>query len=55
MPGEVAYQAYKDEAKGVDPISGAPLPDWPDLPEAAQDAFQAAATAVLDWHTCDPF
>lgn len=47
MFGKIAYDAYKDKASGVSLISGATLPEWEDLNGSIQEAWDAAANAVL--------
>lgn len=47
MFGKIAYDAYREKASGVSLISGAMLPDWDDLNGSIQEAWTAAANAVL--------
>lgn len=47
MFGKIAFDAYKDKASGVSLISGAMLPEWADLNGSIQEAWTAAANAVL--------
>ena len=44
--GQLAYEAYRDSARGVSLISGAKLPPWLELPAGIIDAWEAAAQAV---------
>lgn len=52
--GQRAYEAYKTYAGGVSLVSGVPLPDWEDLEPAIQQAWAAAASAVLSGTTPTP-
>jgi hypothetical protein len=47
MFGQIAYEAYCEAAGGRSLVSGDPLPAWADLPGPIQDAWDAAAAAVL--------
>jgi hypothetical protein len=42
---EAAYEAYRAHTGGKSLISGSPIPEWGQLPEAIQQAWQAAAGA----------
>lgn len=46
--GKVAYDGYICKSGGVSLISGATLPEWDKLTPAIQDAWRAAARAVVD-------
>lgn len=46
--GQVAYKCYRDRTGGVSLATGQPIPEWSALPEAIQDAWQAAARGVTD-------
>jgi hypothetical protein len=48
--GKIAYDAYKDKASGVSLISGAVLPEWDGLNGGIQEAWTAAANAVLVYY-----
>ena len=45
--GQIAYEAYCKQSDNKSLISGAELPKWNDLKEEIQDAWIAAADAVL--------
>lgn len=45
--GKVAYDGYRDFSDGKSLISGQPIPEWEKLPENIQQAWEAAARAVL--------
>lgn len=45
-PGQVAYEAYRDEAGGVSLATGDPLPEFAELSYAIRAAWEAAADAV---------
>jgi hypothetical protein len=45
--GQIAYEAYAAKAKGISLISGAELPSWNDLNGSIQEAWDAAAQAVV--------
>lgn len=47
MFGKIAYDAYKGKSNGLSLISGATLPEWEVLASNIQDAWSAAANAVL--------
>lgn len=44
--GEIAYEGYRDHARGHSLVSGAPLPERDKMPAEIQEAWQAAARAV---------
>jgi hypothetical protein len=44
--GQLAYEAYSENAHGQSLISGAKLPPWLELPAGIIDAWEAAAQAV---------
>lgn len=44
--GEIAYGGYR-ESTGGRTFTGAPMPEWMELPQAIQWAWQAAASAVV--------
>lgn len=46
--GQIAYEAYCDATGGVSLVSGAALPPWFDLSPEIQQAWDAAAEAVLN-------
>lgn len=46
--GEDAYQAYWHHSGGKSLVSGETLPTWLGLPAATQEAWEAAADAVLE-------
>lgn len=46
-PGFVAYEGYRTASDSRSLVSGAPLPEWPDLSEEIRVAWRAAADAVL--------
>ena len=46
-PGQVAFEAYAEQSEGKSLVSGAELPVWEMLPRDIQDAWEAAASAVL--------
>lgn len=45
-PGEVAYSAYKEFARGVSLLTGDALPEWSALKESIKDAWRHAASVV---------
>lgn len=45
--GQVAYEGYSGRSGGVSLISGDQLPGWEDQHPAVQDAWEAAAEAVV--------
>jgi len=46
--GQVAYEAYVDHVGGFS-VRDEPLPDWSSQRERLQDAWQAAAVAVINY------
>lgn len=46
--GQRGYEAYSKAAGGRSLVSGDPLPGWDALPEAIQQAWVAAAAAIID-------
>lgn len=46
--GKLAYEAYYNRAGGKSLVSGNPLPTWDQQAEPIQDAWHAAAVAMLD-------
>lgn len=46
----IAYEAYRAHTGGKSLVSGAPIPEWSALPLPIQDAWLAAADAVI--HDC---
>lgn len=44
--GQAAYEAYRKYSNGVSLVSGAPIPEWAELPANIQAAWQAAGQAV---------
>ena len=46
-PGQIAYEGYCGETGGKSLISGSPLPPFERLAEPIQDAWEAAARALL--------
>lgn len=46
--GRRCYQAYRDAAEGRSLVTGAPLPEWSDMPDAIRAAWVAAATEAVD-------
>lgn len=50
--GQVAYAAYAQSTGGRN-FLGDPMPEWPDLPEAIREAWEAAAeAAIADCEAC---
>jgi hypothetical protein len=45
--GQVAYEAYCGSANGLSLVSGEPLPSWARVKPEIQQAWRAAAQAVL--------
>ena len=45
--GQLAYEAYAAKANGVSLIDGAELPPWDALNGSIQEAWDAAAQAVV--------
>lgn len=45
--GEVAYEAYRHDSSGKSLISGHAIPEFAALSPAIQNAWEAAATAVV--------
>ncbi len=52
--GKLAYEAYCAKTGGKSLVSGAPLPTWDQQAEAIQDAWHAAAVAVLEYTKRNP-
>lgn len=52
--GKVAYEGYFEKCGGKSLISGAPLPAWDDQADAIKEAWEAAATAVMENSETDP-
>lgn len=46
--GQIAYEAYRNHSGGKSLISGATIPEWPDLPIAIQEAWVVAGDALLE-------
>lgn len=46
--GQIAYEAYAAKANGISLISGAELPPWDVLNGSIQEAWSAAAQAVVN-------
>lgn len=46
--GQIAYEAYAEKAGGLSLISGATLPAWDDLNGSIQEAWTAAAQAIVN-------
>ena len=44
---DIAYDAYCTESDGKSLVTGEPLPDFPDLPDAIKVAWNEAAQAVV--------
>jgi hypothetical protein len=44
---QIAYEAYFEKAGGKSLATGQPLPAWHVLPVEIQEAWEAAATAVV--------
>ena len=47
--GQVAYDTYSEAAGGASLVTGTKLPEWKDLPAKIQEAWEAAAKAVLGY------
>jgi hypothetical protein len=45
--GQIAYEAYAAKANGISLVSGAELPPWMSLNGSIQEAWDAAAQAVV--------
>jgi hypothetical protein len=45
--GQVAYEGYFDSCGGKSLISGAPLPTWDSQAENIKEAWEDAASAVI--------
>jgi hypothetical protein len=43
-----AYEGYRAHTGGKSLATGAPIPEWLDLPDAIQDAWVASIVAVRD-------
>lgn len=48
--GQIGYEAYCNQTGWKSLATGAPLPAWQNLPANIQQAWQAAANAVIDAH-----
>jgi hypothetical protein len=48
-PAAVAYHAYKEHGKGLDPITGIALKDWGDLEDEVKQAWWAVAQAMIHY------
>jgi hypothetical protein len=46
--GRIAYEAYRNHTGGVSLISGKEIPEWDQLPEAIQKAWDAAGLAAVE-------
>jgi hypothetical protein len=46
-PGQIAYEAYCGSSEGKSLISGATLPAWENQNPQIQQAWEAAASAVV--------
>ena len=46
--GETAYVGYCEDTGWVSLVSGSTLPVWSELPDSIQQAWHAAAAAVVD-------
>jgi hypothetical protein len=44
--GKVGYEAYRKHTGGCSLATGAPIPEYKQLPEAIKDAWAAAALAI---------
>ena len=45
--GQIAYEAYFEKSGGKSLISGQSLPGWDDQAPAIQEAWEAAAQAIV--------
>lgn len=48
--GQIAYEAYCNHTDWKSLVSGAQLPEWDKLDPKIQDAWNVAATVVVDTH-----
>lgn len=48
-PGRVAYEAYCKHSDNKSLVSGVELPNWEETSQPIQDAWRAAATAVMNY------
>ncbi len=46
--GQVAYEAYCQFTNGKSQVTGGPLPQWAELLKEMQQAWEAAARAVIN-------
>ena len=46
--GQIAYEAYRAHTGGVSPATGAPIPQWEQLPAPIQAAWEAAGSVVRE-------
>jgi hypothetical protein len=49
--GQVAYESYVTQNKGVSPVDGSPLPSWEGLTAKQKAQWEAAAHKVARFQT----